>query len=485
MRRVDDKHYEKENITPQESAAALDGSRIINLEQLAFFISDISSHSQSCEPGAISLVGETYRNGMASVLSARCGSCQTEIAFSTSRKIDGIGSGKRWDSNVAAVWGQMATGGGHAHLREVMSVLGVPVMTKKTFMVTESAIDKCWWESLEETMKESAEEEKKIAIQKGSYHEEVPAITVIVDAGWSKRSHKHSYNAKSGVGIIVGMQTKKLLHVGVRNKYCSVCARAETQGEEPSQHECHRNWVGPSSSMESDIIVQGFREAESKYGLRYTKFVGDGDSSVYPSLVTGVPQWGHAICKIECANHAIKCYRGALEKLAQENVNYRGKGKLTSNMRKRLTKAARCAIKMRSTISDCKLAANLLRTDLRNGPLHCFGVHDKCSTDYCQVAKNATLNTDTSTDTSHTHMSPTLSTTELVANTVSQEIEYWQDALDENNMETIRHDATPVPVDLDPAMIWDIQRLVGRLIAKADQLLGKKGIGGTCTCMYM
>ena len=84
VRRADDKHYEKENIAPQESAAALDGSWIINLEQLAFFISDISSHSQSCEPGAISLVGETYRNGMASVLSARCGSCQTEIAFSTS-----------------------------------------------------------------------------------------------------------------------------------------------------------------------------------------------------------------------------------------------------------------------------------------------------------------------------------------------------------------------------------------------------------------
>jgi len=60
-------------------------------------------------------------------------------------------------------------------------------------------------------MREAAEEEKRIAIERGSYHEGVPAITVILDAGWSKRSHKHSYNAKSGVGIIVGMETKKLL----------------------------------------------------------------------------------------------------------------------------------------------------------------------------------------------------------------------------------------------------------------------------------
>ena len=162
MQADDDKQHEKENIAPQESTATLNVSRIINLEQLASFISDILSHLQSCEPGTVSLVGETYRNGMASVLSARCSSCRTEIAFSTSHKINGIGSGKRWESNVAAVWGQMATGGGHAHLSEAMSVLGVPVMTKKAFMATESAVNKCWLESLEESMKETAEEGKKL-----------------------------------------------------------------------------------------------------------------------------------------------------------------------------------------------------------------------------------------------------------------------------------------------------------------------------------
>ena len=67
-----------------------------------------------------------------------------------------------------------------------------------------------------------------------------------------------------------------------------MCARADTKGEEPPQHECHKNWDGSSSSMETDIIVQGFKEAETKYGLRYTKFVGGGDSSVYPALITGV-----------------------------------------------------------------------------------------------------------------------------------------------------------------------------------------------------
>ena len=44
--------------------------------------------------------------------------------------------------------------------------------------------------------------EKRLAIEKGNYHNGVPAITVVVDAGWSKRSHKHSYNANSAVGVI-------------------------------------------------------------------------------------------------------------------------------------------------------------------------------------------------------------------------------------------------------------------------------------------
>ena len=59
----------------------------------------------------------------------------------------------------------------------------------------------------------------------GDFCEGVSAITVIVDGGWSKRSHRHSYNAKSGVGIIIGYATRKLLHIGVRNKYCTACTQ--------------------------------------------------------------------------------------------------------------------------------------------------------------------------------------------------------------------------------------------------------------------
>ena len=94
---------------------------------------------------------------------------------------------------------------------------------------------------------------------------------------------------------------------------------------------------------------------------------------MYPTLLQNVSEWGHAIKKLECANHACKCYRGALEKLVQDNSSYKGSGGLTLKMRKRLVPAARAAIRMRSKKDDKKKALASLKSDLQNGPRHCFG----------------------------------------------------------------------------------------------------------------
>lgn len=81
---------QNENSTP---ATSLDGNRIINLTELASFVGDVSSHTQSCQQGVVSLCGESNREGMASVLTARCDTCNTDISFATSGKIRGVGVG--------------------------------------------------------------------------------------------------------------------------------------------------------------------------------------------------------------------------------------------------------------------------------------------------------------------------------------------------------------------------------------------------------
>ena len=64
-------------------------------------------------------------------------------------------------------------------------------MTKNSFIQTERGIGEWWRQELHESMAAAGKEEKRLAEHRGDYHQGVPAITVIVDGGWSKRSHKH------------------------------------------------------------------------------------------------------------------------------------------------------------------------------------------------------------------------------------------------------------------------------------------------------
>ena len=59
----------------------------------------------------------------ASILSWKCTICEHEMSFSTSTKLAGSKGNQYWTSNLAAVWGQMVTGGGFNPLQESMSVL--------------------------------------------------------------------------------------------------------------------------------------------------------------------------------------------------------------------------------------------------------------------------------------------------------------------------------------------------------------------------
>ena len=93
----------------------------------------------------ILLAGEK-QNGLASIILTRCSKCSYTITLETSHKVKGPRGYHWWECNLAAVWGQMSTGGGHSKLCETMGVLGVPVMSARHFISTERDIGE-WWRS--------------------------------------------------------------------------------------------------------------------------------------------------------------------------------------------------------------------------------------------------------------------------------------------------------------------------------------------------
>ncbi|CAG2245733.1 unnamed protein product [Mytilus edulis] len=112
--------------------------------------------------------------------------------------------------------------------------------------------------------------------------------------------------------------------------------------------------------------------------------IGDGDSSVYAQIMQNVPVWGKYVKKIECSNHVCKCVRSNLEKLVNENPEYKGKGKLTKQIRVRIVSSIRCAIRMRSLESDKRKAIKNLEHDITNCINHIYGDHSRCS-DFCKA----------------------------------------------------------------------------------------------------
>ena len=67
-----------------------------------------------------------------------------------------------------------------------------------------------------------------------------------------------------------------------------------------------------------------------------------------------------------------------------------------------------------------------------------------------------------------------LSVDTTALNTLMQEHEQaWQDAVDDTNLDAVRS-STGTGCTIDQRLLCDIQQAVARLIAKAEQLLGKK-----------
>ena len=207
--------------------------RIINLGLLNKHTNNVAQHIATCQPcidKAISSQECTFISGEKNhclAISSKRSGCGEVIPFSTSTKLT-----DRW-------WPTLD--------QQLCSSVGPD--GSRCWIQSPPRVNECTWCSyyVQELIhshrmcsrkmvvgyvgginKAAGEEERRIAIQKNSYHKQVPAITVIVDGGWSKWANRHSYNALSGVGVIFGKETGKLLYMGVR-KVLHACTKTSKQ----------------------------------------------------------------------------------------------------------------------------------------------------------------------------------------------------------------------------------------------------------------
>lgn len=124
------------------------------------------------------------------------------------------------------------------------------------------------------------------------------------------------------------------------------------------------------------MVVEGFQCSEEVHGVKYLRFIADGDSSVFSKIKENVT-YGQDVRKMECTNHALKNYGKHLRKIkADTQINLKGRKLLTQTKITQLTKRAKCSIYEHAKKENRDVS--VLREDLQNGLHHVFGDHSVC-----------------------------------------------------------------------------------------------------------
>lgn len=136
----------------------------------------------------------------------------------------------------------------------------------------------------------------------------------------------------------------------MKSSYCQVCTyykKTDLNDSNYAEHQenCSINHHGSSGKMEVDAMLEMFQRSWEHYGVRYTNYIGDGDTKTFKSITDAKP-YGDDITvkKSECVGHVEKRMGSRLRNL-KKTAKLGGKRKLTDTLIKKLTKYYGLAIR--------------------------------------------------------------------------------------------------------------------------------------------
>ncbi|KAK5639603.1 hypothetical protein RI129_012095 [Pyrocoelia pectoralis] len=359
------------------NANTITGRRIINMEYFLHALKSLKHEGFQCSFYDLNFVSE-QRYGYISKLTFKCKVCNYVDSICTDKLEE-----TEMNLNMATVSATISIGAGYSQLKEFSSALNIPTPSSATYGLYQEKVFDIYNLVAVEEMETAAKEEARLALENGEVDKDgYPLIAVIADGAWSKRSYRTNYNALSGVACILGLRTKKVIYMSVKNKFCIICARKDryVDGKRP-EHICYKNWSGTSTGMEAAIIVEGFKNSVNMYGIKYIKLVGDGDSSVYRKLREVMPYGpGIMIQKIECKNHILRNYINKLKELSKKpKTALKLKNALFKNLLRFRTAITKAIEYRKSQSISLQAKIKELEGDILNGPKHILGDHSGCS----------------------------------------------------------------------------------------------------------
>ncbi|GFX65831.1 uncharacterized protein TNCV_2043641 [Trichonephila clavipes] len=198
---------------------------------------------------------------------------------------------------------------------------------------------------LSRVMKEVAEESMKRAAVEENSSSPDNLLTVSGDSTWKTRGH----SSVIGVCTVIGAETGKVLDREVLSSFCKGCYSYKglkfgikyNKWQRAHKISCRKNYSGSAGKMEVDGMLRIFNRSEKLHNLKYSNYIGDGDTKTFNALSENKPYGDdHLIQKTECVGHVQKRMGTRLRKLKlvyskkklSDGKTIGGKGRLTDSL---------------------------------------------------------------------------------------------------------------------------------------------------------
>nr|XP_047137499.1 uncharacterized protein LOC124814004 [Hydra vulgaris] len=315
---------------PSKNIKRITGYRIIDTEILSKVLSLLMC--PQCEKCALYLGDhQKKKKGLATLLYLKCTtlSCDYKHEFYTSVACD-----KGFDINNRTIYAMRVLGHGHTGIEKFTQLMNMPKpMTPKNYSKITTKIKNIVKSVANETMSDAATEMKENATS-----EDIVDVGVSCDGSWQKRG----YQSMNGVFTAILIDSGKIIDVEPMNKSCKACCMKEQLKKSnpdayanwKNKHICLYNYQGTAGGMESVGAVRVFKRSIEKHKLRYTQFLGDGDSKSHLSIKDIYPNM--EVKKLECVGHYQKRVGTRLRKLKKNVKGLGGRGRLTNAVIDRL-----------------------------------------------------------------------------------------------------------------------------------------------------
>lgn len=249
------------------------------------------------------------KQGFSYKLTMQCESCQwSEEAFTSpaAKKLKGSPGKPPFDVNLRMVYAFREIGQGYKSISKVATFMNMPPpMSKTSYHKINGVLHKAYT-SVSQTCMEKAAIEVHETLQQRN---DISDCRVSLDGTWQKRG----YSSLNGCVTLLSSETGKCLDFHAMSKKCKGCEVWSKKTDHPKYdewktgHNCQVNHTKSSGAMEGAGAVAMFQRSVALHKLRYTEYVGDGDSSSFPEVVNAKPYGdGDVISKLECIGHVQK-----------------------------------------------------------------------------------------------------------------------------------------------------------------------------------